>query len=164
MRQLERKDFIMTSSCGRVLDSIAALLDVSYQRTYEGEPAIKLEAKARGGRDRLNLEPQINRGIIRTTNIVQNIYDQRGKISVADLAFSAHAYLARALADAAVAVAEEEGIKTVGFSGGVALNEIISLMIRKIVSDAELQYVGNSAVPSGDGGISFGQAYLASLQ
>jgi len=52
----------------------------------------------------------------------------------------------------------------VGFSGGVALNETISLMIRKIVSDAGLQYVGNSAVPPGDGGISFGQAYLASLE
>jgi hydrogenase maturation protein HypF len=61
-------------------------------------------------------------------------------------------------------VAEEEGIKTVGFSGGVALNKIISLMIRKIVSGSGLQYVGNSAVPPGDGGVSFGQAYLASLR
>jgi len=163
-RQLDRKDFIWTSSCGRVLDSVAALLEVSYERTYEGEPAMKLEAFSRGGTDRLNIKPEIKGEVIRTTNMVRSIYDQRAKIPVPDLAFSAHAYTARALADTAIAVAEEEGIKTVGFSGGVALNEIISLMIRKIVSDAGLQYVGNSVVPPGDGGISFGQAYLASLQ
>jgi hydrogenase maturation protein HypF len=72
--------------------------------------------------------------------------------------------MARALAEAAVRVARAEGIKTVGFSGGVALNEIISVMIRGIVSKAGLQYVGNSAVPPGDGGVSFGQAYLASIK
>lgn len=164
MRQLDRKDFIWTSSCGRVLDAVAALLEISYERTYEGEPAIKLEAKSRGGRDRMNIKPEIDGEIIRTTNVVRSIYDQRGKISVPDLAFSVHAYIARALADAAIAVAEEEGINTVGFSGGVALNEIISLMIRKIVSNAGLQFVGNSVVPPGDGGVSLGQAYLASLQ
>ena len=96
--------------------------------------------------------------------MVRNIYDQRTKIAVPDLAFSAHAYVARALANAAIAIAEEEGIKVVGFSGGVALNEIISLTIRKVVSEAGLRYVSNVAVPPGDGGVSFGQAYLASLQ
>ena len=164
MRQLERKDFIWTSSCGRVLDSVAAILGISYERTYEGEPAMKLEAYSRDGTDRLSIKPEIDGEVIKTTNMVRAIYDQRTKIAVPDLAFSAHAYMARALANAAIAIAEEEGIKTVGFSGGVALNEIISLMIAKIVSEAGLRYVSNVAVPPGDGGVSFGQAYLASLQ
>lgn len=164
MRQLDRKSFIWTSSCGRVLDSIAAILGISYERTYEGEPAMKLEAYSRGGVDRLNIEPEIDGKVIRTTNMVRAIYDQRASIAVPDLAFSAHAYMARALANAAIALAREEDIKTVGFSGGVALNEIISVMIRKLVSEAGLSYVSNVAVPPGDGGISFGQAYLASLQ
>ncbi len=162
--QLDRKDFTWTSSCGRVLDSVSALLGISCERTYEGEPAMKLEAYSRGGDDRLNIKPEIDGEIIRTTNIVRSIYHNRAKIAIADLAFSAHAYVARALAAAAIGVAEKEKIKTVGFSGGVALNELISLMIRKIVSDAGLEYVGNSEVPPGDGGVSFGQAYLASLQ
>jgi hydrogenase maturation protein HypF len=164
MRQLIRKDFIWTSSCGRVLDAVAGLLKISYERTYEGEPAMKLEACSRGGVDRLNIRPEVDGEIIGTTNMVRTIYDQRTNIAVPDLAFSAHAYIARALAQAAIAVAEREGIKTVGFSGGVAVNEIISRNIRKIVSDAGFQYVTNSEVPPGDGGISFGQAYLASLQ
>jgi len=163
-RQLDREDFVWTSSCGRVLDSVAALLELCYERTYEGEPAIRLEAALRDGRDRLSLKPVIDGEIIRTTNMVQTIFDQIGKVSSPDLAFSAHAYLARTLAEASIAIAGEEGIGTVGFSGGVALNETISLMIRKLVSDAGLQYVGNSMIPPGDGGVSFGQAYLASLE
>jgi hydrogenase maturation protein HypF len=163
MRQLDRKDFVWTSSCGRVLDSIAAILSISCERTYEGEPAMKLEAYARGGKDRLNIKPEIDGEVIKTTNMVRNVYDHRAKIAVPDLAFSAHAYMAQALANAAAAIAEEEGIKVVGFSGGVALNEIVSLTIRKVVSEAGLRYVSNVAVPPGDGGVSFGQAYLASL-
>ena len=163
-RQIDRGEFVWTSSCGRVLDSIAALLGICYERTYEGEPAMRLEAYSRGGTDKLNIKPEVTGGIINTTSLIRTIYDQRMKISVSDLAFSAHAYLARALAEVAVALAEEEGIQTVGFSGGVAMNEIITTRIRKIVAHAGLQYVGNSIVPPGDGGISLGQAFLSSIR
>jgi hydrogenase maturation protein HypF len=125
---------------------------------------MRLEAYSRGGTDKLNIKPEVTGGIINTTSLIRTIYDQRMKISVSDLAFSAHAYLARALAEVAVALAEEEGIQTVGFSGGVAMNEIITTRIRKIVAHAGLQYVGNSIVPPGDGGISLGQAFLSSIR
>lgn len=39
---------IMTSGVGRFLDAVSALLGLSLRRTYEGEPAITLEAAARG--------------------------------------------------------------------------------------------------------------------
>jgi hydrogenase maturation protein HypF len=164
LQQLSKGDFIWTSSCGRVLDSIAAVLGICFERTYEGEPAMKLDSSSRGGADRLNVEPEMEGEVIRTTNMVRRIYDQREKIARADLAFAAHSYLARALADAAVGIAEQEDVMTVGFSGGVALNEVISVMIRDAISDAGLRFVSNVAVPPGDGGVSFGQAYLASIQ
>ena len=80
------------------------------------------------------------------------------------MAYSAQAYIANALATVAVRIAEEEGIKAIGFSGGVALNEQISFAIRKIVSDSGLEYYANTVVPPGDGGLSLGQAYLASIE
>jgi len=163
-RQLDRKDFIWTSSCGRILDSVAATLGVCYERSYEGEPAMKLEARSRGGVDRLNLPVEIEDDVIKTTSMLTTIYDARKQVSVADLATSAQSYLARALSAAAIREVKNERIATVGFSGGVAMNGIISRTIRRLVSDAALQYVSNSAVPPGDGGISLGQAYLASLQ
>ena len=39
----------MTSSTGRVLDAASALLGICRERTYDGEPAMKLEAAAAGG-------------------------------------------------------------------------------------------------------------------
>jgi len=164
LKQLERGDFIWTSSCGRVLDAVAAILGVSFERTYEGEPAMRLESAARAGRDKLVIKPEIEDGVIRTTPLVRTIYQRREKMTTADLAFAAHSYLARALAEAAATVADQENIKTVGFSGGVALNEKITVMIRDAISSLGLRFVSNEAVPPGDGGISFGQAYLASLQ
>jgi hydrogenase maturation protein HypF len=39
---------IYTSSAGRFLDAIAVALGIAQERTYEGEPAIELEAAAMG--------------------------------------------------------------------------------------------------------------------
>lgn len=163
LHQLEKKDFIWTTSCGRILDSVAAILGLSHERTYEGEPAMKLEAHANQGRDRLELDLEVDGTQIGTTNMVRAIYERRSELSSEDLAFSAQAYLAHALAEKAVRIAGEENVKTIGFSGGVAFNEQIAVTIRKVVTEAGYTYVGNGAVPPGDGGISLGQAYLASL-
>ena len=38
-----------TSSTGRVLDAASALLGICRERTYDGEPAMKLESAAAGG-------------------------------------------------------------------------------------------------------------------
>ncbi len=48
---------VETTSCGRVLDAIAAVLGVCFERSYEGEPAMKLESVALCGKDVLNLKP-----------------------------------------------------------------------------------------------------------
>ena len=163
-RQLEIEDFIWTSSCGRILDAVASILGICDERTYEGEPAMKLEAHSTGGKDRLNIAPRIDGELIRTSNLIQEIYDQRNKFDLRDLSVSAHSYLARSLAEAAITASEDAGVETVGFSGGVALNERMAGMVRKIVSDAGLQYVTNVAVPPGDGGIALGQAYLPTIE
>jgi hydrogenase maturation protein HypF len=88
------------------------------------------------------------------------IFEKREKHSKADLAYSAHAYLAKGLATLAVEKASENNIKTIGFSGGVACNEILALTMRKIVKSAGLGFLVHEAVPPGDGGLSFGQAVV----
>jgi len=163
LRQLENGEYIWTSSCGRVLDAVAAILNLSFERSYEGEPAMRLEATASGGRDLLELDEELDLPTIGTTKLVQSIYDSIPRHSPTDLAYSAQQYLAHALASAAIRIAEENGVKTIGFSGGVALNEHIAISIRKSISQAGFKFVSNKAVPPGDGGISLGQAYLASL-
>jgi hydrogenase maturation protein HypF len=147
-----------TTSCGRVLDATAAILGVCYERTYEGEPSMKLESVATKGKDALKLEPILKGDTLDTTQIVRNVFENRGKLSKKDLAYSVHAYLAKGLAMLAIEKALENGAKAVGFSGGVAYNRIFTYLMRRIVHDAGLSFLVHEAIPPGDGGLSFGQA------
>ncbi len=158
LQQLNRGRSLETSSCGRVLDAAAAVLGVCYERTYEGEPAMKLESAALGGKDVLKLNPIIKGDILNTTEMVLQIFENREKHTVVDLAFSAHVYLAKGLATLAIEKALENDVKVVGFSGGVASNEIFTRIMREIVEAAGLRFLVHEVVPPGDGGVSFGQA------
>jgi hydrogenase maturation protein HypF len=164
LKQLERGTYIKTTSCGRVLDAVAALLGVCYERTYEGEPAMKLEAIAIRGRDVLNLQPEIKGDVLNTAVLLREVFNSLGKRRIADLACSAQSYLASGLAQLAVEKAEELGIEAIGFSGGVAYNEFITGKIKTMVERAGLNFYTNVQVPPGDGGISLGQGYAAALQ
>jgi hydrogenase maturation protein HypF len=160
--QLEgKRSIIGTTSCGRILDAAAAILGVCYERTYEGEPAMKLESQAVWGRDVLRLEPEFHGDVLNTTRLILEIFENKDKIPKENLALSAHLYLARGLAALAVEKAQEIDVKAIGFSGGVAYNEIMASEIRRVVEAAGLRFFVNEAVPPGDGGLSFGQAVVA---
>jgi len=161
IKQLRKKSAIKTTSCGRILDAISAILGVCCERTYEGEPAIKLESAAVNGKDVLDLEPRIEGRILNTTTLAQSIFSERDKHLVSDLAYSAQAYLAKGLAQLAVNEAERLNINDIGFSGGVAYNEHITLTIRKEVEKSGLTFLVHERVPAGDGCIALGQALVA---
>jgi hydrogenase maturation protein HypF len=121
---------------------------------------MKLESAAINGKDALNMKPLISGSVLETTQMFHAIFENIGKASTADLAYSAHAYLARGLASLAVENAVEAGVKTVGFSGGAACNQILAGIMRRTVEDAGLKFLVHEAVPAGDGGVSFGQAVV----
>jgi len=147
-----------TTSCGRVLDAVAALLGICYERSYEGEPAMKLESVAGRGADKLPVKPIIKGNTLETTDLLKTIFENIGIVSVADLAYFAHAYLARGLASLAIEKAHEAGVAAVGFSGGVACNCILSKIIREEIEAAGLHFLVHETIPPGDGGVSLGQA------
>jgi hydrogenase maturation protein HypF len=159
LQQLEKKqNAIRTTSCGRILDAISAVLGICYERTYEGETSMKLESIATKGKDVLKLKPVIRGDTLDTTQLLLDIFENKDKHSKADMAFSAHAYLAKGLAALAIEKAFENDIKIVGFSGGVAANEILTLTLGDIVKASGLRFLAHRDVPPGDGGLSFGQA------
>jgi hydrogenase maturation protein HypF len=164
LKQLTKGTTPETTSCGRVLDSISALLGICYERTYEGEPAMKLESAALSGKDKLNLTPSFNRKVLDTTFLVHEIFTKKDSFSAADLACSAQSYLARGLGQLAIEEAERLQVKHVGFSGGVAYNEHITAAIRKEVEKEGFKFLVHHKIPAGDGGTSFGQAIVAGFQ
>jgi hydrogenase maturation protein HypF len=151
-----------TTSTGRILDAVSALLGICYNRSYEGEPAMLLESIAVNGED-INIMPQITNEILDTTFLLDFIYSNRNKLRTKDLAYSAHSYLARGLGEIGARAASSKGIKKVGFSGGVAYNKIITKLLDEEVKGQGLDLLLHTKVPPGDGGISLGQAYVAHL-
>jgi hydrogenase maturation protein HypF len=161
LTQLKTSSLPQTTSCGRVLDAIAAILGICYERTYEGEPAIKLEAAALQGRNVVQLAPQHEGHTVNTATLVDTLFSLRDQYSVADLAYSAQTYLATGLAQLAVEAAERLQVKHIGFSGGVAYNAHITKTLQTIIENQRFTFVTHRQVPPGDGGISFGQAMVA---
>jgi len=164
LKHLEKGSTPETTSCGRVLDAVSALLGMCYERTYEGEPAMKLESAALEGKDRLNLAPRYNGKVLDTTFLVNEIFTKNDSFSAADLACSTQSYLARGLAQLAIEEAKRLQVKHVGFSGGVAYNEYITSAIRKAVEREGFKFLVHHKIPAGDGGTSFGQAIVAGFQ
>ncbi|MCW4016631.1 MAG: carbamoyltransferase HypF [Candidatus Bathyarchaeota archaeon] len=164
IKQLNKASETKTTSCGRVLDAVSAMLGICYERTYEGEPAMKLESAAIQGKDTLKLAPRIDGNILDTTFLVHEIFSKRDKFSVADLACSTQAYIGKGLAQLALKEAEKLQVKNIGFSGGVAYNEHITATMRKTVEKAGYKFLVHTKIPAGDGGTSFGQSIVAGFQ
>ncbi|MBY8994680.1 MAG: carbamoyltransferase HypF [Candidatus Heimdallarchaeota archaeon] len=156
-----------STSTGRILAAASALLKACYERTYEGEPAIILEALARKGRlGKIEFEVfEENTEIIDTTSLLHQAYEllNSGK-QPADIALAIHHYLANQFSDLAINYAISNAIKKIGFTGGVAYNDIITRQIAKKVKSAKLEFLQHKSLPCGDGGISSGQAIIAAMK
>ena len=162
-RQVERGlNVAATSSTGRVLDAAAALLGICRERTYDGEPAMRLESAAYAGKPTAwDLEFRRGDGgseVLSTRSILAEAYRRSAAGErTGDVAASVQYNLARGVAAMAVRAAEDRGIPRVALSGGVAYNQAIRETIRTEVLAAGLEVVINTDYPLGDGCISFGQ-------
>jgi len=162
LHQARQRVGIPTTSCGRVLDAAAALLAICFERTYEGEPAMRLESHARSGTAEALpvLIVDKNPAVVQTTPLFQYLWEHR-KGNSHDLAATVERYIAHGLAQVAIEHAEREHVKAIALAGGCAYNEHITSVIRSAVDAAGLNLVRNQKLPSGDGGISYGQAVVA---
>ena len=156
-----------TTSAGRFLDAISSLLGVCDRRRYQGEPALRLEAAASKGTARdiaLPFTTHESRRVLDTKELTSRLARMLEESSANDVAATAQDALARGLAELAVETARDRSLSTVGFTGGVAYNDAIFTAFRDTVTDAGLTFLGPDRVPPGDGGISYGQAIVATAR
>ncbi|MFQ5793601.1 MAG: carbamoyltransferase HypF [Candidatus Bipolaricaulia bacterium] len=153
-----------TSSAGRFLDAVSALLGICDERTYEGEPAMKLESAAVAGNALdipLNFDVDGGRKLLNVPALFEEILRLKRKRAVEDVAATAQHALARGVARIAIEAAEANRIPTISLSGGVAYNDRIASAIKAEVETAGYRFYTNEKLPCGDGGISFGQVVAA---
>ena len=165
-----------TSSMGRLFDAAAAVLGICGQATYEGEPAIELEAAAwRALDNEIAHFPDDNAGHFASGPSWLNgphVLDQKALFETllggteagapADrLALDFHVAVARSSARIASDICVHEGIDTVALSGGVFMNRLLLQLLTRELKSAGLTVLVPQTVPVNDGCIAYGQAAVA---
>lgn len=165
-----------TSSMGRLFDAAAAILGICDKATYEGEPAIELEAAAwRALDNEIAHFPDDNAGYFASGPSWLDgpyVLDQKALFEAllggieagapADrLALDFHVAVARSSARIAREICAREGIDTVALSGGVFMNRLLLQLLTRKLKDAGLTVLIPQTVPVNDGCIAYGQAAVA---
>lgn len=148
----------LTSSCGRLFDAIAALLDVRHTVTYRGQAAMELEAQCADDEDgayevefdgtEIGLGP-LFRGICR---------DLDEGLETGVIAARFHNTLSRVIVEGCRRLRRDRGIETVALSGGSMQNGRLLEMVIPALRDDGFDVLVHTRVPPGDGGLCLGQA------
>jgi hydrogenase maturation protein HypF len=158
-----------TSSLGRVLDALSCWLGVGCVRSYDGEPAMRLETLLSKGKP-VHTKAFEEVCTIKGTapSVIQTLpmFDKLEELlctcggaerTKEDLAASFVTVLMDRMVQLACDSADAAGTKYVGLTGGVSYNIPIVKMVKQQVKARNKELLVHDKVPNGDGGISIGQ-------
>lgn len=152
---------IVTSSTGRFLDSISALLKICFERTYEGEPAIKLESAGSRGMFRGDLGKLVitdeGKYVVLTSNLLNYALESLNEVSYEDIAFTIQYGLGSSLGEVVLHVIYGSRLEHVVIGGGAAVNSIIVKGIEDVLNVHGIKPYLPRRIPPNDGGVAVGQ-------
>jgi hydrogenase maturation protein HypF len=151
-----------TSSMGRLFDAAAALAGVKHISTFEAEGAVALESSIKS-KSKKSYPFKINNGVIEIKSIIENIAaDLKDKVSKNDISVKFHNTVCEIIVKSAILCGRKYNVRQVALSGGVFQNMfLLENSVKKLKSKGFKVYF-NEKVPVNDGGISLGQAFIAS--
>ena len=151
---------ILTTSVGRLFDSMAALCGLVESVTYEGQAAVRFEQAA--GPDVRRYPVEISAGepaVIEFSPLIAAVTadllaGQRPPL----IAAAFHRWVADAAVAASRQAREATGLETVALSGGVFQNRRLVELLVPDLEQAGFEVIRHRQVPPNDGGIALGQA------
>ncbi|MEM4751333.1 MAG: carbamoyltransferase HypF [Desulfurococcaceae archaeon] len=163
------KRYTPASSTGRLLDLVASILNPGIERTYEGEPAIWLEAEAWRGSNVIVID---HFKVRRDGDVYRLDYDSavdwlvehRSKYDAPSLARGFLYSLGNAIGSLLLASIKGTRVDYVVMSGGASVNEFMHRGIRDRLREEGLYPYLPRRIPPNDGGLAFGQVVAASLK
>jgi len=148
----------LTSSAGRVFDGVAAILGLAPERqSYEGEAAARLEAAA-DPRYADAYPLPLNGSELDTRALTEALVQDRSAIPVRAARFH------NALADALAFLALDAGNRVVALGGGCMVNRLLVTRLKDRLRAKGAQVICARSLPPGDGGLSAGQAAVATCR
>ena len=152
----------ITTSTGRVLDSMAVALEICHERTYEGECSMKLESAAYYSTKELEIPAIIEDNQLNTTEILREairLYQNGEK--KADVASAGQIAVATGLSELAIKSANKKNIQDIGATGGVFYSEAITNCVKNHVENKGYKFIQHLNTCAGDGSVSLGQSIVA---
>jgi hydrogenase maturation protein HypF len=158
-----------TSSCGRLFDAVASLLDLCDHASHEGEAALRLEAAAAAASANEPENDPVQAAeparAIPVADLVRRLVRARAAgHDVATLARRFHEQLAARLCAAVEAAAAQTGLRSVVLTGGCLQNRLFEAALRRRLAVARLEPLVHRRVPPNDGGLAVGQAAVAAAR
>jgi hydrogenase maturation protein HypF len=159
---------VACTSMGRLFDAVAALIGVRQRISYEAQAAIELEILAEQASDadaaRLDARLSIaDNGVMGGRPAISAIVaESLAGVPASVLARAFHVAVARAVGETADRIARTRGIRTVGLTGGVFQNVLLTRACRERLTERGLELL-HRLVPPNDGGLALGQAVVAGL-
>ena len=152
----------ISTSTGRVLDSMAVALEICHERTYEGECSMKLESAAYYATNDLEIPVIIEDNQLNTTEILREVVRlYQGGEKKADVAAAGQAAVASGLSELAIRSADKRKISDIGATGGVFYNEAITQTVKNHVEGNGYNFIQHLNTCAGDGSVSLGQSIVA---
>lgn len=157
----------ISTSTGRILDSVSVALDICHERTYEGECSMMLESVASMSKNELEIPFIINkldgRYVLDTSNLIKEVIYYKNKgYKKSEIASASQRYIANGLSEIAIRSADKKNIDTIGASGGVFYNEAISIAVKEYIEKNDYKFIQHKNTCAGDGSVSLGQSVIAS--
>ncbi len=149
---------VKTSSMGRLFDALAFETGLCTKRTYDGEPAMRLE-------------PLLNKHLEKGWEPTDQGANEHGEVEflpayaemlkAGDLRGQAAKLALDTVSRLTNVACDHASNGLVGLTGGVALNRAVMRAFELTVRKRGMEPVFHSRLPAGDGGISAGQALIA---
>ncbi|MFY9844829.1 MAG: carbamoyltransferase HypF [Terriglobales bacterium] len=180
----------LTSSCGRLFDAVAALAGVRQQVNYEAQAAIELEmamtavessssaaaspGMASAEKDEaypMKIVVEDDHWILSTRPMFEALLndvdldpDRARSVPVATISRRFHNGLVECFVEVASLLRKKTDLRRVCLSGGTLHNVYLSQRLEARLSEAGFEVFTQKEVPSGDGGLSLGQALVATAK
>jgi hydrogenase maturation protein HypF len=178
LRMIERDvNSPLTSSMGRLFDSVAAIVGIADDARYEGEAAILLEAAAdlsASGSYEFDLVAPVAGGssaenslplVVDPTPVLSAILDDfAAGIPDGVISMRFHQAVVGCIVRLGLLASQRTGTRYVALAGGVFMNRLVLGGAIEELSSAGLDALTHIRLPVNDGAVSFGQAVVAWAQ
>ena len=157
----------LASSAGRLFDAASALLGIRGSIHYEGQAAVELELAA-GNRTGRLLPFAIREGAPGQLDFLPTFAAMTELLQAgeapAELAASFHNTVAAAIVTTVGQIKKETALRKVALSGGVFQNLRLLTAVEEQLKTEQFEVYRHCRVPTNDGGLSLGQAVVASAR